>query len=150
MTTQNVSVTAGLVILLMETLGLVVYLAFTFKSYQFLIQPGAELAWFQKPFWSFILILARSKNWRDYDAKLSNRVVVKADNPQTSDADVLDLPQIRQAQVLDLENTLVTDAGLQSLHILKNLRCLVLRNTQVTPAEVYRFQQAFPKVWIWY
>ena len=150
MTTQNVSVTAGLVILLMVAFGLIVYLAFTFKSYQFLIQPGAELAWFQKPFWSFILTLARSKNWRDYDAKLSNRVVVKADNPQTSDADVLDLPQIRQAQVLDLENTLVTDAGLQSLHILKNLRCLVLRNTQVTPAEVYRFQQAFPKVWIWY
>ena len=150
MTTQNVSIVSGILLLAVLTAALVVYLAFTFKSYQFLIQPGAELAWFQKPFWNFVLTLARSKNWRDYDSTLSNRVVVKADDPKTSDTDIFDLPQIRHAQVVDLENTLITDAGLKSLYSLKNLQCLVLRNTQVTPAEVYRFQQAFPNVWIWY
>ena len=149
MTTQNVSILFGLAALLFVTVISVVYLAFTFKGYQFLMQPGAELAWFQKPFWNMILSLARSKNWRDYDSRLSNRTVVIADNPQLTDVDILDLPDIRRAQVLDLENTRVTDAGLKSLYQLTKLECLVLRNTQVTAAEVYRFQQTFPTVWIW-
>ena len=97
-----------------------------------------------------MLGLARSKNWRDYDASLSNRVVVTADDPQTGDLDIFDLPDVRHAQVLDFENTLITDAGLRSLYQLKKLECLVLRNTDVTAEEVYRFQQAFPNVWIWF
>ena len=149
MTTQNVSVLFGLAALLFVTMISVVYLAFAFKGYQFLMQPGAQLAWFQKPFWNIILGLARSKNWRDYDARLSNRIVVTTDDPRIGDADIFDLPEIRQAQVLDLENTLVTDAGLKSLYQLNKLECLVLRKTQVTAAEVYRFQQTFPNVWIW-
>ena len=149
-TTQNVSVIAGLFLLFFVATISIVYLAFAFKAYQFLMQPGAQLAWFQKPFWITILGLARSKNWRDYDARLSNRTVVTADNRHLTDADIFDLPEIRQAEVLDLENTLVTDAGLKSLYQLTNLECLVLRNTQVTAAEVYRFQQTFPIVWIWF
>jgi len=150
MTTQNVSVIAGLILLLVVTATAVTYLAFTFKSYQFLMQPGAQLAWFQKPLWNLVLNLARSKNWRDYDASLSNRVTTKADDPLTGDQDIFDLPNIRHTQVLDLENTLVTDAGLRSLYQLKKLECLVLRNTKVTAEEVYRFQQTFPNVWIWF
>ena len=150
MTTQNLSVSAGLALLFIVSVAAVIYLALAFKSYQFLMQPGAQLAWFQKPFWNLVLSLARSKNWRDYDASLSNRVVVKADDPQTGNQDIFDLPDIRRAQVLDLENTLITDAGLRSLYQLKNLECLVLRNTDVTAEEVYRFQQAFPSVWIWF
>ena len=134
----------------MVSVAAVIYLAFAFKSYQFLIQPGAQLAWFQKPLWNFVLNLARSKNWRDYDASLSNRVVVTADDPKTGDQDIFDLPDVRRAQVLDFENTLITDAGLRSLYQLKKLECLVLRNTNVTGEEVYRFQQAFPNVWIWF
>ena len=150
MTTQNLSVFAGLIVLLIVSIAAVVYLAFAFKSYQFLIQPGAQLAWFQKPLWNLVLGLARSKNWRDYDASLSSRVVVTADDPQTGDQDIFDLPDVRRAQVLDFENTLITDAGLRSLYQLKKLECLVLRNTNVTAEEVYRFQQAFPNVWIWF
>ncbi len=149
MVAQEVSVITGLVLLLMVTAAAVVYLAFAFKSYQFLIQPGAQLAWFQKPLWNLVLGMARSKNWRDYDPRLSNRVVVTADDPRTQDEDVFDLPNVRNAQVVDFGNTQITDAGLRSLYQLKNLECLVLRNTQVTPEEVYRFQQAFPSVWIW-
>lgn len=150
MATQNVSVIVGLTLLLMVSMAAIIYLAFAFKSYQFLIQPGAQLAWFQKPLWNFVLGLARSKNWRDYDASLSSRVVVTADDPQTGDQDIFDLPDVRRAQVLDFENTLITDAGLRSLYQLKKLECLVLRNTNVTAEEVYRFQQAFPNVWIWF
>ena len=150
MTTQNVSVVAGLAALLFVAVINVVYLAFAFKGYQFLMQPGAQLAWFQKPFWNLILGLARGKNWRDYDARLSNRVVVTADDPRLTDADLFDLPEIRRAQVLDLENTQISDTGLKSLYQLNKLECLVLRNTQVTAAEVYRFQQTFPTVWIWF
>lgn len=149
MTNQSVSIIAGLALLMLVMMFLIVYLAFTFKSYQFLMQPGAQLAWFQKPLWNMVLGVARGKNWRDYDSRLSNRVVVTADDPQLGDADVFELPEIRRAQVLDLEGTLLTDAGLKSLYLLKNLECLVLRKTQVTAAEVYRFQQAFPSVWIW-
>ena len=150
MTTQNVSIVAGLGSLMFATVISVVYLAFAFKGYQFVMQPGAQLAWFQKPFWNIILSLARGKNWRDYDARLSNRTVVTADDPRLSDVDLFDLPEIRQAQVLDLENTQITDEGLKSLYQLSKLECLVLRKTQVTPAEVYRFQQTFPTVWIWF
>ena len=149
MTTENVSIVAGLALLLFAAVISVVYLAFAFKGYQFMMQPGAQLAWFQKPFWNLILSLARSKNWRDYDARLSNRIVVKADSSQVGDLDILDLPDVRRAQVLDLEDTQVTDAGLKSLYQLTKLECLVLKNTQVTAAEVYRFQQTFPTVWIW-
>ena len=150
MATQNVPIGWGLVILLFVTMFAIVYLAFTFKGYQFVMQPGAQLAWFQKPFWNAILSLARGKNWRDYDARLSNRIVVTAENPGLDDADIFDLPDIRRAQVLDLESTQVTDAGLKSLYQLTKLECLVLRKTQVTAAEVYRFQQTFPTVWIWF
>ena len=149
MTTQNVSVLAGLFLLFVVATISLVYLAFAFKGYQFVMQPGAQLAWFQKPFWNLILGLARSKNWRDYDARLSKRIVVTADDPGLTDADIFDLPDIRRANVVDLENTQVTDAGLKSLYQLTNLQCLVVRNTQVTAAEVYRFQQAFPATWIW-
>ena len=150
MTSENVPVVVGLCLLALLTVIAVVYLAFTFKGYQFVMLPGAQLAWFQKPFWNAILSLARGKNWRDYDPKLSNRVVITADSSHLSDADIFDLPEIRRAQVLDLENTLVTDAGLKLLYQLTKLECLVLRNTQVTAAEVYRFQQTFPTVWIWH
>ena len=150
MASQNLSVFAGLILLLMVSVAAVIYLAFAFKSYQFLIQPGAQLAWFQKPLWNLVLGLARSKNWRDYDTSLSNRIVVTADAPQTGDLDIFDLPDVRRAQVLDFENTQITDAGLRSLYQLKKLECLVLRNTNVTAEEVYRFQQAFPNVWIWF
>lgn len=149
MAKQNISIISGLVLLFVISVATVVYLAFAFKSYQFLMQPGAQPAWFQKPFWNLILGMARSKNWRDYDARLSNRVVVKAEDPRTRDEDIFDLPDVRHAQVLDFEGTQITDAGLRSLYQLKKLECLVLRNTQVSLEEIYRFQQAFPNVWIW-
>jgi hypothetical protein len=147
---EKLSVIAGIAILFILFLVTIEYLAIVFKSYQFLIQPGARTAWFQKPIWLWILYLARKQNWKDYDSRLSNREVITVHDEDFFDHDLVDLDRFRYAHVLDLEGTKITDEGLEVLYSMKQLQCLVVRNTLVSNAEVYRFQQTFPRIWIWY
>lgn len=149
MSREAISAFAGIGILAIGFVPCVAYLALVFKSYQFLLQPGAQLAWFQKPFWNWILRLARKQNWKDYDSRLSGREVITVTDEDFDDEDLLNLDRFRYANVLDLEGTQITDNGLETLYGMKQLECLVLRKTLVSAAEVYRFQQTFPKVWIW-
>ena len=149
MSREALSAFAGISILGIGFLPCVAYLALVFKSYQFLLQPGAQLAWFQRPFWNWILRLARKQNWKDYDSRLSSREVITVSDEDFDDQDLLELDRFRYANVLDLEGTKITDNGLEALYGMKQLQCLVLRNTLVSKTEVYRFQQTFPKVWIW-
>lgn len=150
MSREALSILAGFSILFILFVVCLGYLALVFKSYQFLIQPGAQLAWFQKPVWNWILHLARKQNWKDYDSRLAKREVITVGNQNFDDQDLLDLDRIRHANVLDLEGTGITDQGLETLYSMKQLQCLVLRKTAVSKTEVYRFQQTFPKVWIWH
>jgi ribosomal protein L37E len=150
MTGGSMSVWFGAIVMLGLMVGFGFYFAFVFKGYQFLLQPAAELAWFQRPLWDALLSSCRRQKWSDYDSRLSKRLVITDSNPSFTDADLAGLDGLANAGVLDLEGTQVSDAGLASLYKLKNLQCLVLKNTNVSNEEVYRFQQQFPQVWIWH
>ena len=126
------------------------YLVAVYKGYQFLKNPKTKLSWFQRMFWNFILMLARIGKWESYDSKLKNRRVIKVSEKGFIDSEIPRLEGIRNVQVLDLENTEVTDQGVALLYRLEHLQCLVLRRTNVTHDAVVRLQQTFPKLWIWY
>jgi len=150
MTSGSMSVWFGAVLMMGLLTGFGFYFAFVFKGYQFLLQPAAELAWFQRPLWDALLSSCRRQKWSDYDSRLAKRQVIEVRNPNFTDTDLAGVDNLAHAGVLDLEGTQVSDAGLASLYKLKKLQCLVLKNTRVTNEEVYRFQQQFPKVWIWH
>lgn len=144
------SIVGGLIALVFVITLLLTYLSTTIKAYQFLRNPRTQLGFFQKPFWNFILWLARRGNWENYDQRLKGRRVVKVNERGFTDAQLETVEGIRTAQVLDLENTQVSDRCVAVLYRLEHLQCLVLRKTNVTHDAVVRLQQTFPKLWIWY
>ena len=66
------------------------------------------------------------------------------------DNDLMEHNDIKSVQVLDIQGTNLTDKGLLHLYDLKHLQCVVLRKTNVSPEAVFRFQQTFPRLWIWF
>jgi len=140
----------GIILLLVISLAATLYVSFVFKGHQFLRDPNAKLAWFQRPFWNFILMLARLQAWEKYDSKLKDRRVIKIRDSSFGDNELFELKGLKACQVLDLEGTQVSDRGLLDLYDLKHLQCVVLKRTNVTHEGVFRLQQSFPRLWIWY
>ena len=139
------------IILVLIILGTsLMYVSFVFKGHQFLRDPNAELAWFQKPFWNMLLALARMQRWENYDSKLKDRRIIKIRDSSFRDREFEGLEGLKACQVLDLQGTAVTDTGLLDLYDLKHLQCVVLKRTNVTHQGVFRLQQSFPRLWIWY
>ena len=58
--------------------------------------------------------------------------------------------RLNDLEAMDLEGTGITDAGLDHLRPLKQLRFLVLRRTKVTTSGVQRLQSDLRKTLIWY
>ncbi len=139
----------GLLVLLLVLLG-ATYVAFVVKGHQLANNPRATLAWFQKPVWLLVLIMARKMKWQNYDQRFQGRKIIDCRGEGVTDEKILDLEDIEKCEVLDLQNTPVTDNGLRTLYTLQNLHCLVLRKTQVTDEGVFRLQQTLPSLWIWY
>ena len=140
----------GGLLFLLTFLALLLYAGMVFKGYQFLRSGHAQLAWFQRPFWFGILGLMRSRKWNGFDARYKNRNVVAFKGEAITDETLIQRPEFRSAQVLDLEGTLITDATIEKLYNLKHLQCLVVSNTKVSHLAVTRLQQSFPKLWIWH
>jgi hypothetical protein len=139
------------VILMLLILGIAgLYISFVFKGHQFLRDPNAKLAWFQKPFWNMVLAMARFQKWEKYDGKLKDRRIIKVRDSSFRDPEIPQLEGFKTCQVLDLQGTAVTDTGLLDLYDLKHLQCVVLKQTNVTHQGVFRLQQSFPRLWIWY
>jgi len=68
-----------------------------------------------------------------------------------NDKQLAELADLGELEVLDLGGTQVSDESVGLLKRLRpTLRCLVLRNTHITPEAVDDLQQALPQVWIWY
>jgi len=126
------------------------YLGLIFKCRQFMRKPVAQLAWFQKPFWLLLLFFARFMKWERYDSALQGRRVISIRDRMFGDYDVMGHKGMKNVQVLDIQGTNLTDQGLLNLYELKHLQCVVLRGTKVSPEAVFRFQQSFPRLWIWY
>lgn len=126
--------------------GVFFYVALVYKSYDFLRNPHARLAWFQRPFWNLILWWARKQKW---DAG-ANRIVIDKRDLTLTDEDLDKVENLKNVSVLDLEGTQITDDAFRFFYRMDQLQCLVLRNTDVSHANVFRLQQTKPKLWIWY
>lgn len=140
----------GIVFLTFAMMVLAFYGGIVYKAYQFTSNPRARIAWFQKPFWNFVLLLARIGKWENYDQRLTDRRVIKIKDPEFTDQELPRVSEIRNVQVLDLENTQVSDKGIAILYRLEHLQCVVLKRTHVSQDAIFRLQQTFPKLWIWY
>lgn len=140
----------GGVLLFFTIVSTLFYLGVVYKSHQFMHKPAAQLAWFQKPFWRLMLFLSRFLKWERYDGALKGRRVITIRDRMFGDNDVMEHKGIKNVQVLDIQGTNLTDHGLLNLYDLKHLQCVVLRGTKVSPEAVFRFQQTFPRLWIWY
>ncbi len=143
-------VVPGIFMLLITVSVVLLYVGMIYKGKQFRRDPRAHLAWFQKPFWNLILLLARSMNWEKYDNSLADRRIIKVREKMFGDNELTDLEGFKNCQVLDLQGTSVTDRGLLKLYALKHLQCLVLKRTNVSNEAVFRLQQSFPRLWIWH
>lgn len=146
----GLGVVAGIVLLSLTIALTCFYAALVFKSCQFLRKPAAQLAWFQKPFWRLLLFVARLMKWERYDNALKGRRVICVRDRMFGDHDIMEHKGIKNAQVLDIQGTNLTDHGLINLYEFKHLQCVVLLGTKVSPEAVFRFQQTFPRLWIWY
>jgi hypothetical protein len=140
----------GTVFVIFVLLFFALYVALCFKGYQFTRDPHARLAWFQKPFWNAVLMISRMMKWQAYDAKFKDRPIIDMRNKPLTDDKLTRIEGFRAAQVLDLEGTLISDEGLAPILKLKNLYCVVLRNTNVSHEGVTKLQQSIPRLWIWY
>ncbi len=141
---------SGVLMLVILGLCTALYVAFVVKGHQLASDPHATLAWFQKPLWNLVLHLARKMNWQNYDERFKGRKIIDCRGEGLTDDKIPQLEGLGLCQVLDLEQTLVTDAGLRHLYGLPNLYCVVLRKTRVTDEGVFRLQQTKPRLWIWY
>lgn len=140
----------GGVLLFLTIAATCLYIGVVYKSRQFMHKPVAQLSWFQKPFWRLVLFLARFNKWQRYDRALQGRRVITVKDRMFGDNDIMEQKGIKNVQVLDIQGTNLTDSGLLHLYDLKHLQCVVLRKTNVSPEAVFRFQQTFPRLWIWF
>lgn len=122
------------------------YIALVVKCYQFLRSPHAQLAWFQRPFWNFILWSCRRRQW----ASNQERIVIDKRGIPVTDEELDKIEDLKDVGVLDLEGTLVTDDAFRFFYRMDRLQCLVLKDTDVSHSAVFRLQQTKPKLWIWY
>ncbi len=126
------------------------YILCVHKAWQLTRNPRARLNFWQRPFWNLLLHLGRMFKWQKYDKQYAGRTIINLRNAPIVDDKVPYLEDLNKCQVLDLENTLITDKGLLPLYGLTQLQCLVVRRTGVTHEGVFRLQQANPRLWIWY
>jgi hypothetical protein len=80
---------------------------------------------------------------------LANQVdLVGLENTSVTDAGLKHLCRLPKLDNIDLANTEITDAGLDILSSIKSLEWLCLENTNVTRAGVERFEAAVPGCYV--
>ena len=124
------------------------YGATVWKLWQFRRDPYTQLAWFQRPFWDGVLWYCRKNKW--VDAKNPGRFVIDQRQSSLTDQELDKLKDLKNAAVLDLEGTMITDHAFRYFYRMDDLQCLVLKDTAVSHEAVFRLQQTRPKLWVWY
>jgi len=122
------------------------YVALVYKCYELTRNPHARIAWFQRPFWNFVLWIARFNKW----SSNKDRLVIDKRGVPLTDEELDKIEDLKEVAVLDLQGTLITDDAFRYFYRMDRLQCLVLRDTEVSHASVFRLQQTKPRVWIWY
>lgn len=126
------------------------YLYIYFSCYRSCTDLAFSLRWWQQLFWYQILSSARAKNWVSDPTDPRPRQVLDLRDQRINDELLLQHEGITTCQVLDLENCPISNDGAQTIHFLKDLRCLIIRGTAITSDERARIQLSLPLCWIWY
>jgi hypothetical protein len=100
--------------------------------------------------WTVVLSFQRAVGWRVPAWPFPTTKALTLHDSTFTDQDLSDVEDLASYETLDLEGTQLSNAGLEQLHKMKQLRNLVVRGTNVTVAGVQRLQQALPRACIWY
>jgi len=109
-------------------------------------QPGCGSTFI----WTLTLSFQRAVGWRVPAWPFPTTKALTLHDSTFTDQDLGDIEDLAKYETLDLEGTQLSNAGLEQLQKMKQLRNLVVRRTNVTVAGVQRLQQALPKVSIWF
>ncbi len=142
-------------ILTIVLLVLVGVLAFTYwrlarQTMRIAREQPPRLVFWQKLGWYMILQWLRVCSWKVPQSPLQDPIVIDLKGQTITDADLVGIPNIDRAHVIELDGTPIGDGGIRYLRGLQHLQYLVLRNTRVTDEGVYRLQQSIPRCWIWH
>ncbi len=100
--------------------------------------------------WSILLTVQRVIGWRKLEWPFPKARLLILCDPSFNDAELAGLERLNDLEAMDLQGTGITDAALDHLRPLKQLRFLVLRRTNVTTSAAQRLQQDLPKTMIWF
>ncbi|HEV7281567.1 MAG TPA: hypothetical protein VGN57_15305 [Pirellulaceae bacterium] len=100
------------------------------------------------PWWA-ILQFQRLSGWKLFHKSTIPLGVIERRTREFDDAALDQMPELETTDVLDLEGSSVTDEGIRILRFYKNLKFLVVRDTQVTALGVKNLQFEFPELLIW-
>ena len=126
------------------------YVALVRKGHAMASDPTEELAWYQEPFWTGLLLASRGLHWTGYDSNLKGRVVIDCREEPVSDAQLAKLPDLAACEVLDVEGSPITDKSLKAISKMSNLKCLVIRDTDISDKGIDALTIRMPHLWIWY
>lgn len=139
---------AAWIVLIAAVVFASIYLHLVLASRRIARRPPARLNVWQRFLWNLVLFVYRMRGWRPGNSAFTWRVLDIKNRP-FDDRQITSLPNLTSVQVLDLEGTGLTDAGLLKLQGLKGLQRLVVRRTNVTQEAVFALQQRLPQTWIW-
>jgi DNA-directed RNA polymerase subunit RPC12/RpoP len=100
--------------------------------------------------WTLTLNFQRAVGWRIPAWPFPTTKALTLHDSTFTDQDLADIEDLAKYESLDLEGTQLSNAGLEQLQTMKQLRNIVVRRTNVTVAGVQRLQQALPKASIWF
>lgn len=110
--------------------------------------PGPRGADPFNPWWAMLQI-QRLSGWKFFHKSTIPLGVLERKTRDFDDAALDQTPELETTDVLDLEGSSVTDQGIAILRFYKNLKFLVVRDTQVTALGVKNLQYEFPELLIW-
>lgn len=100
--------------------------------------------------WSVVLSFQRAVGWRHPEWPFPTTTALTLHDSTFTDDDLNSVEDLSRYETLDLEGTQLSNASLQTMEQMKQLRYIVVRRTNVTVAGVQRLQQALPKASVWY
>ena len=119
-----------------------------YVTYRVIAQAGGLSYRGASLLWRLVLFFGRGLEWKTFGGQA--RLADKRRGLQFGDAELAELDDLQGFQVLDLEATGVTDAGLERLRSCSGLEFLILRKTATTPEAIWELQKAIPQTCIWY
>jgi hypothetical protein len=117
-------------------------------SYRVFVQTSGNAYRGNSVLWRAVLMMGRGLEWKTFSG--SSRRASTHRQRSFDDAALAGVEGCAELQVLDLEGTGITDAGLKLLQHHSHLEFLILRRTQVTEDGVWELQQTIPTTCIWY